>query len=211
MKKYLKLIIIIVVIILFYLLIPKEKEEIEEIEETIIPVLESNPEPLVEIIKVEIKGEVVSPGVYELPVNSRVIDLINLAGGLTEHAVLANINQAKKLVDEMVVVIYNQNDLVEQVRTEYVYLECTCPEVKNDACIEEEKVEENNQNIENTKISINTASLEELMTLSGIGEKTATKIIEYRKENLFKKLEDIKNVSGIGDSLYEKIKDYITT
>lgn len=211
MKKYLKLIIIIVVIILFYLLIPKEKEEIEEIEETIIPVLESNPEPLVEIIKVEIKGEVVSPGVYELPVNSRVIDLINLAGGLTEHAVLANINQAKKLADEMVVVIYNQNDLVEQVRTEYVYLECTCPEVKNDACIEEEKVEENNKNIENNKISINTASLEELMTLSGIGEKTATKIIEYRKENLFEKLEDIKNVSGIGDSLYEKIKDYITT
>lgn len=211
MKKYLMLIIIIVVIILFYLLIPKEKEEIEEIEETIIPVLESNPEPLVEIIKVEIKGEVVSPGVYELPVNSRVIDLINLAGGLTEHAVLANINQAKKLADEMVVVIYNQNDLVEQVRTEYVYLECTCPEVKNDACIEEEKVEENNQNIENNKISINTASLEELMTLSGIGEKTAAKIIEYRKENLFEKLEDIKNVSGIGDSLYEKIKDYITT
>lgn len=211
MKKYLMLIIIIVVIILFYLLIPKEKEEIEEIEETIIPVLESNPEPLVEIIKVEIKGEVVSPGVYELPVNSRVIDLINLAGGLTEHAVLANINQAKKLADEMVVVIYNQNDLIEQVRTEYVYLECTCPEVKNDACIEEEKVEENNQNIENTKISINTASLEELMTLSGIGEKTAAKIIEYRKENLFEKLEDIKNVSGIGDSLYEKIKDYITT
>ena len=207
MKKYLKLIIIIVVIILFYLLIPKEKEEIEEIEETIIPVLESNPEPLVEIIKVEIKGEVVSPGVYELPVNSRVIDLINLAGGLTEHAVLANINQAKKLADEMVVVIYNQNDLIEQVRTEYVYLECTCPEVKNDACIEEEKVEENNQNIENTKISINTASLEELMTLSGIGEKTATKIIEYRKENLFENFEDIKNVSGIGDSLYEKIKD----
>ena len=70
---------------------------------------------------------------------------------------------------------------------------------------------ENNKNIENNKISINTASLEELMTLSGIGEKTATKIIEYRKENLFEKLEDIKNVSGIGDSLYEKIKDYITT
>lgn len=60
-----------------------------------------------------------------------------------------------------------------------------------------------------SKISINSASKEELMTLPGIGEKTALKIIEYRKVQTFKTIEDIKNVKGIGDKKYEKIKDLI--
>lgn len=60
-----------------------------------------------------------------------------------------------------------------------------------------------------SKISINSASKEELMTLPGIGEKTALKIIEYRKAQAFKSIEDIKNVKGIGDKKYEKIKDLI--
>ena len=60
-----------------------------------------------------------------------------------------------------------------------------------------------------SKISINSASKEELMTLPGIGEKTALKIIEYRKTQVFKSIEDIKNVKGIGDKKYEKIKDLI--
>lgn len=176
---------------------------------------ETKEEIKVQQITVEIKGEVVSPGVYKIDENSRVIDLINMAGGLTENAVTNNINLAKALKDEMVVVVYNQNDLVEEIKTEYVYLECTCPEVKNDACIEEEKNEESDsedseKNEENKKISINNATLEELTTLNGIGEKTANKIIEYRKDNPFKDIEDIKNVSGIGESLYEKIKDSIT-
>ena len=211
MKKLLTIITIIIIITIgIIFLYPKE----EQLEEVIIPPLEVKVEEEIKIekIHVEIKGEVVTPGVYELLPESRVIDLIKLAGGLTENAVLANINQAKKLKDEMVVVIYNQNDLVEEIKTEYVYLECTCPEVKNDACIEE-KEESDKEEVaeeENKKISINNASLEELMTLKGIGEKTANKIIEYRSENKFETIEDIKNVSGIGDSLYEKIKDSIT-
>lgn len=60
-----------------------------------------------------------------------------------------------------------------------------------------------------SKISINSATKEELMTLPGIGEKTALKIIEYRKAQAFKSIEDIKNVKGIGDKKYEKIKDLI--
>lgn len=210
MKKILTIITIITITIGIIFFYPKE----EQIEEVIITPLETNIEEdaKIEKIHVEIKGEVVTPGVYELLPESRVIDLIKLAGGLTENAVLANINQAKKLKDEMVVVIYNENDLVEEIKTEYVYLECTCPEVKNDACIEE-KTESNKEEVtedENKKISINNATLEELMTLKGIGEKTANKIIEYRNENKFETIEDIKNVSGIGDSLYEKIKDFIS-
>lgn len=62
---------------------------------------------------------------------------------------------------------------------------------------------------EDGKISINNASKEELMSLPGIGEKTAIKIIEYRNEHSFKTIEDLKNVKGIGDKKYEKIKDLI--
>ena len=63
---------------------------------------------------------------------------------------------------------------------------------------------------ENKLVNINTATIDELQTIKGVGESKAKSIIEYRKENKFIKIEDIKNVSGIGDSLFEKIKDYIT-
>ena len=62
---------------------------------------------------------------------------------------------------------------------------------------------------EKNLININSATKEELMTLSGIGESKARAIIDYRTQNKFIKIEDIKNVSGIGDSAFEKIKDYI--
>ena len=71
-------------------------------------------------------------------------------------------------------------------------------------CLESKKTESN------SKININTASKEELMSISGIGESIANKIISYRKNTPFKTISDIKKVSGIGESLYEKIKDFIT-
>ena len=64
---------------------------------------------------------------------------------------------------------------------------------------------------ENKLVNINTASKEELLTITGIGDSKAEAIISYREENGdFKAIEDIKNVSGIGDSLFEKIKEFIT-
>lgn len=213
-----KIIITIIIIILgitgttiYYL--NNKTENIELLENTDSNILIEEPiikeeiqEEVKKYITVEIKGEVINPGVYKIEENSRVIDLINLSGGLTQNALTININQAKKLKDEMVIVIYNINDLKEEVKTEYVYLECECPKVTNDGCINEEETNE----IINEKISINNGTLEELMSIKGIGEKTAEKIIEYRKENKFDSIEDIKNVSGIGESLYEKIKDSIT-
>lgn len=187
-----------------------ESEIVETTESNIIEESENKIEEIKKYITVEIKGEVVNPGVYKIEENSRVIDLINISGGFTQNALTININQAKKLQDEMVIVIYNKNDLKEEVKTEYVYLECECPKITNDGCVNEETKVDKIEDNQNTKISINNATIEELTKIKGIGEKTAEKIIEYRKENKFNSIEDIKNVSGIGESLYEKIKDSIT-
>ena len=103
----------------------------------------------------------------------------------------------------------------------YIEYQCICPDNKNDACISKNDTVNTNgiknvknvdtNNTSNDKISINTATLEELMTLSGIGESKAKAILEYRDSNgYFENLEDIMNVSGIGESAYSKIKDSIT-
>lgn len=213
MKKIITIIatIIILISITIYI-ISNNKIESEIIENTEPNILKENEEvgEVKNYITVEIKGEVINPGVYKMEENSRVIDLINISGGFTQNALTININQAKKLLDEMVIVIYNKNDLKEEVKTEYVYLECECPKITNDGCVAKETNEDKIEDNQNTKISINNATKEELTKLNGIGEKTAEKIIEYRKGNKFKTIEDIKNVSGIGESLYEKIKDSIT-
>ena len=175
---------------------------------------------------VDIKGYVVNPGVYELSSEKRIIDVINMAGGLLEEANTDYINLSKKVIDEMVIIIYSNNEVekykVTSDKTIYIEYECVCPDNINDACITEKdkvntniddentKEEANSSIFKDNKISINTASINELMTLNGIGESKAKAIIKYREENgPFKNIEDIKNVSGIGDSAYEKIKDYI--
>lgn len=165
---------------------------------------------------VDVKGAVNAPGVYEIDEERRIIDAINLAGGLTDKADTTNINLSKKVEDEMYIIVYTKDEIYnykknnEQSNEKIVCasVECDCPDVSNDACIKEES---NSSNESTSKISINTATKEELMNLTGIGEAKADAIISYREENgIFENLEDIKNVSGIGDSVYEKIKNNIT-
>lgn len=183
------------------------------------PILEktADEEVIEEKIKVEIKGAVNVPGVYELDNNSRVIDVINIAGGLTENADISLINLSKKIFDEMVIIIYTKEEIQHynesKIKTEYVYIEVNnCPDPINDSCVkeyEEEKTDNNEKS--NNIVNINNATIEELTTLSGIGESKAKLIIEYREQNgLFKSVEELSNVKGIGESLIEKIKDNIT-
>lgn len=221
--KYLILIFLIVLILICTNYNKKEPSK-KEIVQTKV---EEKEEPkVIEIkkFKVDIKGEVKKPGVYELKENSRVIDVINIAGGITKEATTEYLNLSKKISDEMVIIIYNKKEVekFKKVDKEIIYVEykCTCPDNINDACIDsndkvntEVKDKDTTSNYEskkNTKVSLNNATLEELMTLTGIGESKALKIIEYRKNNNgFKTIEELMQVSGIGENLYTKIKDNI--
>lgn len=175
-------------------------------------------------ITVDIKGEVKVPGLYQLDCDSRVQDVINLAGGTTWKADTSVLNLSRKVIDEMVIIVYSKEQVADFVTTkqEETEKQQACPnqvEVKNDACIKAEDVLEeptvDSEVIGDTPvkvlISLNKASKEELMTLSGIGEGKAKSIILYREEHGgFQSIEEIKNVKGIGDSIFEKIKDNIT-
>lgn len=232
-EKYYYLIVIFLLLVTIVIVLVKPSKKVTNV----VKEYSSNniqEEVKAEKIKVEIKGMVLNPGVYELESNKRVNDLIEVSGGLLENANTDYLNLSKKLKDEMIIIIYS-NDEINSFKNnndskyEKINIECSCPDTINDACIDigdishennisyesddENNDEGNKSNISDigSKISINEASIEELTKVSGIGSSKAKSIIEYRKQNgNFKTIEDIMNVSGIGKSLFEKIKDYIT-
>lgn len=115
----------------------------------------------------------------------------------------------------MVIIIYTKEEIKEMRKgsttVKYIEKECICPKIENNACIETSITNNEENSVETTKVSLNNATLSELMSLSGIGETKAKAIIEYRdKNNGFKSIEELKKVSGIGNSTYEKIKNNIT-
>lgn len=191
---------------------PEEKIEVkkdEKIEKKIIKTKEKEENKK---IAVDVKGEIVRPGVYELEEKNNVNDAINMAGGLTEKSDTSNINLSKKLEDEMVIIVYTKQEIYNMKEKEKI----KCPPC-NDACIKEsdEKskidTKEETSITQDEKININTADQNELQELTGIGKAKADSIIEYRNKNgNFKQIEDIKKVEGIGEAAYEKIKDNIT-
>ena len=215
------LILFIIVCIVFVKINLKNKQyEDIEIESDIVKenTIEEKEEIKEEIIKyhIDIKGAINNPGVYELSSDLTVNDAIKIAGGLTKDADTSVINLAKKITDEMVIIIYTKEEVkksnIVDTVIKVVEKECVCPNIKNDGCLNTE-IDDTISNKENSElININTANEEELQNIKGIGASKAKSIIEYRNENgNFKSIEDIKNVEGIGDTLYETIKIYITT
>lgn len=173
---------------------------------------------------VEIKGAVNTPGVYLVTENEIINDVITLAGGLKKNAYTNNINLSKSVTKEMVIYVYTTSEIKKNVS--YSTTSCTTSSYTIDNC-----TSTNSSVIETTSapsststttssdtsstistiVNINTATLEELTTLSGIGTTKAQAIITYRTEHgNFTQIEDLKNVSGIGDSTFEKIKANIT-
>lgn len=147
-------------------------------------------------IVVEIKGEVARPDVYQLEEGSIIKDLIDMAGGVTEEADLSRINRAEELLNHELIIIGNINDETES------------SVVQNNSTYSSNG---NNSDKVSTLININTADLEQLKEITGIGNIKAQSIIDYREANGgFKSLEELKNVDGIGDKTFEKIKEQIT-
>lgn len=222
LKKYIWIILIVFVLLLFVFIKDYSTEEVI-LEENNLELKEENIEEVDNIkIKVDIKGAVKNPGVYEVEENSRVSDVINISGGLTSEADTSVINLSKNVIDEMVIIIYTKDEINEMregsTSIKYIEKECVCPKLENDACIEDKidnipnnENNSNNKNEANGKVSLNNATLDELMTLDGIGEKKAQAIIDYRnKNNGFKTIEELLEVDGIGSTTYEKIKDRLT-
>ncbi len=220
------LIIMLVEFVYLFYILDDKKDVIKEENKTILndKTIEKTEENITStgIIYVDIKGNVLNPGVYTLDSGSRVIDVVNQAGGFTEGANTRFINLSKVLNDGDVIVIYSNAEIEEAKKSKIIYVEtpCICEEVKNDACITQNvEVEEPNipdnavipEDSNNGKININTATSEELQTLSGIGESKAQAIIDYRNTNgPFNSIEEIVNVSGISENLFAKIKENIT-
>ena len=158
-----------------------EKEEKSQKSET---------EEVVEkdLITVDVKGAVKSPGIYDLPVGSRINDAVQKAGGLTDNADSKSINLAQRISDEALVYVPTKE-------------EATSQEAHSNA----------SNTKENKKVNLNKASLEELKQVKGLGAKRAQDIIDHRESNgKFKSVDELKKVSGIGAKTIEKLKEYVT-
>lgn len=147
-------------------------------------------------IAVYLSGEVKTPGVYYVEPDVRLDKLLDMAGGVTDKADIDKLNLAQKLSDADKIVVWAKSENVDKEtgenKSEESDVDNTEVESKSNDCID-----------------INIANKEGLMSLPGIGESTAEKIITYRKDNTFEKIEDIKNVSGIGDAKFNAIKNNI--
>lgn len=158
---------------------PEEAKQKQEKEETIV-------------LKVDIKGAVKSPGVYEFAQGDRVTDVIGMAGGLTDTADSKQVNMAQLVKDEMVIYIPKAGEEIQDGQTSSAGM--------------------GGGGANDGLVNINKATLEELQNLPGIGPSKAAAIIAKREElGSFGAIEDLKLVTGIGDKTFEKLKDFITS
>lgn len=160
-------------------------EEDPEIEENLL----STPQPII----VDVKGEVLHPGVYTLEEGDRFIDAVAAAGGYTPNADSRLLNHALRLTDELLIYVPGQGEeLAEMI-----------PVVSS-------RPTEGGQ-AEAATVNINTASESELLSISGVGPAKATAIIQHREEHgLFQTPEGLMEVSGIGQKTFDKLQHQIT-
>ena len=213
-NKILLIVIVAIVAIISYYFIFDRKEEWLNNQEQNLEIKEeiktndqiennSNEQQLEknENIIVHVSGAVNKEGIVELKNNSRIIDAIDKAGGLKDEADITNINLAYIIEDGMKIHIPSKEEKESTIIVESNIDSGTVEQIN--------EIKSNNN--KKLKININTATKTDLETLPGIGESTALKIIEYRKEKgKFKLIEDIKQVNGIGENKFNKIKELIT-
>ncbi|KXZ18434.1 competence protein ComE [Bacillus nakamurai] len=193
MRRHMKILAacsaVLLIIVCFLIFRPEKEEPVKQpsvFEETASASAQRKKDPEAETIMIDIKGAVRKPGVYEMKQGDRVTQAIEKAGGMNEKADEKNINLAEQLQDGTIVYIPSEGEEENEPKK--------AAGTKADA-----------------PVNINTASLDELQTISGVGQKKAEAIIAYREENgRFQTAEDIMNVSGIGEKSFERIKASIT-
>lgn len=159
------------------------------------------------LIYVHICGEVKKPGVYQLDDGARLVEVVECAGGLSKEAATEYVNLAQCVVDGMRYYIPNKSEVKEESLIEGIQL--FDYSVQDVSSSDESKLRQNGQT--DGLININTATKEELMTLSGVGASKADSIIEYRESvEKYKKIQDIMKVEGIKEGLFKKIQSKIT-
>jgi competence protein ComEA len=159
------------------------------------------PAPTQAPIVIQIMGEVVKPGVYSMPDGSRVQDAVDAAGGLLADADTGSLNLAARLEDGQQVVISISGSALTTTPTPthspFTILTTLTPLATSTLHV--------------TLININTATVQQLDTLPGIGPVTAQSIVTYRLQNgPFQQIEDIMNVPGIGPATFDRIRTLIT-
>lgn len=146
-------------------------------------------EEVIEVV-VDVKGAVVSEGVYHLPAGSRVTDAIKAAGGFTETADKKSVNLAQKISDEGVIYVAVMGENISAIP---------------------DQATGGSSSSAGQKINLNKATLADLTTISGIGEKRAQDIIAYRdSKGGFSAVEELTNVSGIGEKTLERLKSEVS-
>jgi len=201
-RKYLVFIVVIFVGGLFFLFFDRghkqdttESYTLEDETRNDGPILEDNEDLDIEedtVFLVDIKGAVKQPGVYKVETTDRVQDVISLAGGIKENADETNVNLAQKLQDEMVIYVPYEGE-----------------EFDNSSTIQHAGTTQTN-NMNEDKVMINQATVEEIQTLNGIGPKKAEAIVSHREEHgPFETIDDLTNVSGIGEKTVDNLRDNI--
>lgn len=150
-----------------------------------------DPPKIEQTIMVDLKGEVKHPGVYPLKEGDRVMDVIKLAGGLTDKADDSQVNFAEHVKDEMIIFVPTKGVSINNQQNV--------------------SLGEKNNLTKSDKINLNQADESQLENLPGIGPSKAEAIITYRNEKgAFQSVEDLKKITGIGDKTFEKLKESIT-
>lgn len=153
------------------------------------------PAPTQSPIIVYVSGSVRQPGLYKLPLGSRLNDAIQVAGGFSTEADPSSLNLAEILED-------GEKIVVPSISSPTTYNPATGPNPT---------YHPQSGTPSPLMVDINNATVEELDTLPEIGPKTAQAIIDYRNTNgPFKRIEEIMDVNGIGSATFERIKDLIT-
>jgi competence protein ComEA len=186
LKKYIFPILIAAVVGVFLLL---NNNDTDESTRQLNPVAEEESATSSEAeqpdanVMVDVKGEIREPGVYEIEAESRVNDVIRMAGGFTEDADQTTVNLAQKVQDEMVIMIPKSGEQGQAAASE---------------------------DSSNEKVRINYADKKEIESLNGIGPSKSEAIIQYRDENgFFETADDLLDVSGIGEKTLESIREDI--